>query len=78
MRFVNTNESAELNFSIAKKAYKVDPGGEVEIDAAHVRFVELNGYQLRPAPAKPTKVAKADMPATEPKLEKPKAETPKA
>lgn len=61
MKFQNTNASSELNFSVLGKAYKVEAGGEVDVDPAHVPYVIRRGLQLEPAvfkKAEPKPVAK--------------------
>ncbi len=63
MKFQNTNAVAELNFSVLGKSYKVEPGGEVDIDPAHVPYVLRRGIQLAPATFKPkAKVVEAPKP----------------
>jgi hypothetical protein len=53
VKLVSTNAVQELNFVIRGKAYQVDPGGEVDVDPAHVPFVFARGIQLEMAKPKP-------------------------
>ncbi len=81
MKFQNTNESAELNFSILGETYKVEPGGEVDIIPAHVPWVLRRGLQLKPVMFKPkpkpeAKPAKPAEPKSVPAVEAEKQEKP--
>ncbi len=76
MKFVNTNESAELNFTVMGKDYKVAADGEVDVDPKHVPYVLRRGLQLKMGskPAKPKVEAPKPKPKAEPKAVEPKVE----
>lgn len=65
MKFENTNAQASLSFTICKKTYEVEAGGEVDVDAAHVPYVYSRGLQLAPAQPKPRKPTPAPSPKVE-------------
>lgn len=67
MKFQNTNAVCELNFSVLGKTYKVEAGGEVDVDPAHVPYVIRRGLQLEPAVFKPKPKTDAPKPASGPK-----------